>query len=140
MANYKPTNYNSLSPYFIVDDAQKLVEQLSTIFDAKTLRRYDRKDGSIMHIALLVDDSVIMISNSTEEYHAHTMMLHIYVQNVQETFKKAIDNGCKEIEKPINKGDDPDTRGSFYDCAGNYWSVSTQVIKYVVTGAGEAKS
>jgi PhnB protein len=126
MKQYKPENYNSLSPYLIVENAQKLVDLLTTIFDAKTLRRFDQENGKISHIELQLDDTVIMISDSTENYQANKTMLHIYVPNVFETFDKAIDNGCEIIEKPINKQGDPDTRGAFYDFAGNYWAVSTQ--------------
>ncbi|KXK40193.1 MAG: glyoxalase [Bacteroidetes bacterium OLB9] len=126
MTTYKPDNYNSLSPYLIVDNAQKLVDLLIVIFDAKILRRYDRDEGKIAHIELQLDDTVIMISDSTENYRAHMTMLHIYVPDVFKTFDKAIDNGCTLIEKPVNKQGDPDTRGSFYDFAGNYWAVSTQ--------------
>jgi PhnB protein len=126
MKNYKPENYNSLSPYLIVNNAHKLVDLLTVIFDAKTLRRFDRENGKIAHIELQLDDTVIMISDSTEDYEANTTMLHIYVPDVFKTFDKAIDNGCEMIEKPINKQGDPDTRGSFYDFAGNYWAVSTQ--------------
>jgi len=126
MKQYKPENYNSLSPYLIVDNAQKLVDLLTTIFDAKTVRRFDHENGKIAHIELQLDDSVIMISDSTESYKANKTMLHIYVPNVHVTFNKAIENGCELIEKPINKQGDPDTRGSFYDFAGNYWAVSTQ--------------
>lgn len=126
MTTYKPENYNSLSPYLIVDNAQKLVDLLTVIFDAKTLRRFDQKNGKIAHIELLLDDTVIMVSDSTENYAANKTMLHIYVSDVYKTFDKAIQNGCVEIEKPINKQGDPDTRGSFYDFAGNYWAVSTQ--------------
>jgi PhnB protein len=43
MKQYKPENYNSLSPYLIVDNAQKLVDLLNVIFDAKILRRFDHK-------------------------------------------------------------------------------------------------
>lgn len=126
MKQYKPENYNSLSPYLIVDNAQKLVDLLTTIFEAKTLRRFDHENGKIAHIELQLDDSVIMISDSTESYEANKTMLHIYVPDVLETFNKAIENGCELIEKPVNKQGDPDTRGSFYDFAGNYWAVSTQ--------------
>ena len=124
--HYKPEGYNSLSPYLIVDDAQKLVELLKTVFDAKELRRFDHENGKIAHIELKLDDSIIMISNSTENYPGHKMMLHFYVPDIFKTFDKAIENGCEIIEKPMNKNGDPDTRGSFYDFAGNYWSVSTQ--------------
>jgi PhnB protein len=123
---YKPKNYNSLSPYLIADDAGKLVDLLIVIFNASVLRRFDRKDGKIAHIELKLDDSIIMISNSTDVYAANTTMLHMYVPDVFKTFDLAIQNGCEIIEEPINKEGDPDMRGSFYDCAGNYWSVSTQ--------------
>jgi PhnB protein len=126
MKTYKPENYNSLSPYLIVDNAQKLVNLLNVIFDAKTLRRFDHENGKIAHIELLLDDTIIMISDSTESYRANKTMLHMYVPDVFKTYDKAIEYGCVEIEKPINKQGDPDTRGSFYDFAGNYWAVSTQ--------------
>ena len=126
MKSYKPDHYNSLSPYLIVDNAQKLVDLLAIIFDAKILRRFDHENGKIAHIELQLDDSVVMISDSTENYKANKTMLHVYVSDVFKTFDKAIENGCDIIEKPINKPGDPDTRGSFYDFAGNYWSVSTQ--------------
>ncbi|MFC4740090.1 VOC family protein [Flavobacterium ponti] len=126
MKMYKPKNYNSLSPYLIVDNAQKLVDLLKVIFDATELRKFDHENGTIAHIELALDDSVLMISNSTDNYPANTTMLHVYVPNVLKTYNLAIENGCKKIEEPINKDGDPDTRGSFYDFAGNYWSVSTQ--------------
>jgi len=116
---YKPKNYNFLSPYLIADNAQKLVDLLKTIFDATEVRRFDRDNGKISHMELRFDDTVLMISDSLENYPANKTMLHIYVPDVFKTFDKA-------IEKPVNKQGDPDTRGSFYDCAGNYWAVSTQ--------------
>ncbi|MGB3343228.1 MAG: VOC family protein [Aequorivita sp.] len=126
MKDFKPKNYNSLSPYLIVDDAQKLVDLLKTIFGAKELRRFNHENGTIAHIELKLDDSIVMISNSTDNYPANTTMLHIYVPDVFKTFDLAIKNGCELIENPVNKAGDPDTRGSFYDFAGNYWAVSTQ--------------
>ena len=126
MMPYKPDNYNSLSAYLIVDNAQKLVDLLTVIFNAEILRRFDHTNGKIAHIELKLDDTVIMISDSTEIYEANKTMLHIYVPDVFKTFEIAIANGCEIIEKPVNKPGDPDTRGSFYDFAGNYWAVSTQ--------------
>ena len=126
MTIYKPENYNSLSPYLIVDEAQKLVHLLKIIFKAIELRRFDHDNGTIAHIELKLDDTIIMISNSTDHYSANTTMLHIYVPDVFETFNLAVNNGCKIIEQPINKQGDPDIRGAFMDFAGNYWAVSTQ--------------
>lgn len=123
---YKPDAYNSLSPYLIADNAEKLVNSLKAIFNASELRRFDHDNGKIAHIELKLDDTVIMISDSTASYPSNRSMLHVYVPDVEATFRKAIDLGCIMIEKPTNKEGDPDTRGSFYDYAGNYWAVSTQ--------------
>lgn len=126
MKPYKPINYNSLSAYIIADDAQKLIELITTLFHAKQLRRFDRDNGKIAHCELQIDDTVIMISDSLENYPANKTMLHLYVPDVFETFDLAIKNGCEIIDKPTNKNGDPDTRGAFYDSAGNYWAISTQ--------------
>jgi len=124
---YKPENYNSLSSYLIVDDAQKLASLLEVVFGAKELRKYARANGSIMHMELMIDDTVLMLSDATADYPAQKTMLHMYVPDVMATFSRAINAGCELIEEPVNKPGDPDKRGSFYDSAGNYWAVSTQI-------------
>ena len=124
--SFKPANYNSLSPYLILDDAERFIDLMKAIFDAQLLRRYDHEDGTIMHAELMLDDSVIMFSSSSTAYQATTTILHLYVPDVYESFTKAIEMGCESIEAPVIKKGDPDTRGTFRDFAGNLWSVSTQ--------------
>ncbi|MEH6679915.1 MAG: VOC family protein [Sediminicola sp.] len=126
MKKYKPEGHNSLSPYLVVKDAPRLVKLLKEIFGATEQRRYDRADGSIMHIELKLDDSILMISDSTSDYPPNTTMLHIYVPDVFKTFETALEKGCEPVERPVNKPGDPDTRGSFNDYAGNSWWVSSQ--------------
>ena len=123
---FKPTGYNSVSPYFIVDGAQQLINMLAKIFDAKELRRYEMPNGKIMHVEVKIDDSVIMIADSSEEYPANKFLMHVYVQNVDEVFNKAISLGCESVELPTQKEGDPDRRGSFKDFAGNTWAIGTQ--------------
>ncbi|HLO55185.1 MAG TPA: VOC family protein [Saprospiraceae bacterium] len=125
---FKPNGYNSASPYFIVDEAQKLIDFLVYVFDAIQLRRYDRNDGSIMHAEIKIDDSVIMLSNASKEYPAMRLVMHVYVPNVDEIFEKAVSAGCEIIDKPKTREGDPDKRGTFKDFAGNMWSVATQVV------------
>jgi uncharacterized glyoxalase superfamily protein PhnB len=45
--NWKPQNYNSVSPYLVVNGAQKVVDFAKAVFDAKELRRYDMPDGTL---------------------------------------------------------------------------------------------
>lgn len=101
MKAYKPANYNSLSPYLIVDNAQKLVDLLKVIFSATELRRFEHDNVTIAHIELKLNDTVIMISNSTDNYPANTTTLNIYFTDVFKTFNLVGDNGCKIIEQPI---------------------------------------
>lgn len=124
---YKPAGYNSVSPYFIVDGAQKLIDFLVQLFDGKELRKYKREDGTIMHAEVKIDDSVIMISDATEEYPPVTIIMHVYVPDVNTTYIKALKLGASELQKPKNNEGDPDNRGTFLDFAGNMWSVSTQM-------------
>jgi uncharacterized glyoxalase superfamily protein PhnB len=124
---YKPVGYNSVSPYFIADGAQKLVDFLKQLFHAVEIRRFDRPDGKIMHTELKIDDSIIMLSDSTENYPAITLIMHVYVPKVDETYQKAISLGCISLEAPQESTGDPDRRATFKDFAGNIWSVGTQV-------------
>lgn len=125
---YKPEGYNSASPYLIVNGAQKLIDMLSNVFNATVKRRYERPDGSIMHVEAQIDDTVIMLSDATEKYPAYEFWMHIYVPDVDETYQKAMDYGCESEGAPMHKNEDPDKRGNFKDFAGNHWSVATQIV------------
>src|SRR5680860_1171153 len=125
--NFKPKGYNSVSPYYVVDDAQKLIELVLDIFDGEILRRYDMPDGTIKHAEIRLDDSVLMFGNSSDEYPPNQLLTHIYVKDVDSAFQKAIEMGCEPLEKPKERDGDPDRRGSFEDFAGNVWSIGTQM-------------
>ena len=118
---FKPKGYNSVSPYFVVDGAQKLIDLLMKIFDAEMLRKYDQPDGTIMHAEIKIDDSVLMFGEASKQYPPNQLLIHIYVPNVDETFKKAIDLGCEPVERPKEREGDPDRRGSFKDFAGKHY-------------------
>lgn len=126
---FKPTGYNSVSPYLVVKGAQKMIDLLKLIFDAKELRRYDMPDGSIMHAEVQVDDSVIMMGDASDVFPANKHLIHVYVPNVDEVYKKAISAGCEPLESPKEREGDPDRRGSFKDFAGNTWSIGTQLAR-----------
>lgn len=124
---FKPKSYNSVSPYFIVNGAQRFIDLMKAIFDASELRRYDYADKSIMHAELRIDDSVIMLADASEKYPAVPMVMHVYVKDVEVTFQKAVEAGCEVVEEPIVKKDDPDRRATFKDFSGNMWSIGTQL-------------
>ncbi len=98
--DFKPESYNSVSPYFIVKGAQKLIDLLQEVFDAEELRRYDMPDGSIMHAEIRIDDSVIMLGDASEKFPAMTQVIHVYVPDVDEVFSKAVAAGCRLLKFP----------------------------------------
>lgn len=124
--SYKPKGYNSVSPYLVVAGAQKMIDLLQEIFNTRELRRYDMPDGSIMHAELQIDDSVIMIGDAGDSFSPNQLLIHVYVPDVQKTFKKAIEQGCEVVEAPVHKKGDPDLRGQFKDFNGNTWAIGTQ--------------
>ena len=125
--DFKPAGYNSISPYFIVNGAQQLIDLMKHIFNATELRRYDMPDGTIMHAEIQIDDSVIMLGDSSDKFPAMPSVMHVYVPDVDETFGRAIEAGCEIVEKPKEREGDPDRRATFKDFAGNIWSVGTQL-------------
>lgn len=127
MSSFKPTGYNSASPYFIVADAQKFIALMQTIFDAKDLRRYDLPNGKIAHAEILIDDTVVMLSDATEKYPPMPVVMHVYVADVDAVFQKAMEAGCTVVEQPKTQEGDPDKRGTFTDFSGNMWSIGTQL-------------
>lgn len=126
---FKPHGYNTVSPYFVVKGAQKMVDMLKEIFHSKELRRYDGPNGTIMHVEVQIDDSVVMIGDSSDQYPPNQLLVHVYVSNVDEVFRRALDSGCKPVEPPTQREGDPDKRGMFTDFAGNTWAVGTQLNK-----------
>jgi len=127
MNTFKPTGYNSVSPYFIVKDTERLINLLVQIFEAKELRKYTNSEGGIMHAEVQIDDSVIMLSEASETYPANQFLIHVYVKDAQASYKKAIAAGCEPMGEPKRQEGDPDLRGMFKDFAGNTWAVGTQL-------------
>lgn len=129
MDDFKPAGYNSVSPYLVVNGAQRMIDLLKKVFNVQDLRKYETPDGKIMHSEVRLDDSVIMIADATEMWPQNQSLLHVYVADVDAIYRKAIDAGCEAGEQPKERDGDPDRRGGFRDFAGNYWSVSTQVAR-----------
>ena len=126
---YKPSGYNSVSPYLVVNGAQKMIALLKQIFHAGELRKYATSDGKIMHAEMKIDDSVVMLADASEEYPQNQFLIHVYVPDSSTIYRNAINAGCEPVEEPHQREGEPDRRGSFKDFAGNLWSVSTQVTK-----------
>jgi PhnB protein len=124
--SYKPQGYSSVAVYIMVDGAQRVIDFLKETFDAEELRRYDNADGSIMHVEVRIDDTVVMLADGGGSFPAFPVWLHVYVPDVDATYRRALAAGGTPVQEPQQK-DDPDRRGGVKDPAGNTWWIATQV-------------
>jgi uncharacterized glyoxalase superfamily protein PhnB len=123
---YKPDNYSSVSPYLIVHNASAVVDFLVSVFGAERLRHFPGEDGKLMHAEVRIDDSVIMLADAVSEWppvHAH---VHVYVGDVDATYRHALAAGATSVQAPVKK-EDPDKRGGVQDPSGTTWWIATKV-------------
>ncbi|HEX9987911.1 MAG TPA: VOC family protein [Chloroflexia bacterium] len=124
--SYKPEGYSSVAPYVMAEGAQRVIDFLKQTFDAEEMRRHDKADGSIMHAEVRIDDTVVMIADGGGQFPAFPVWLHVYVPDVDATYKRALAAGGVSVQEPEQQGD-PDRRGGVKDPAGNTWWIATQV-------------
>ena len=123
----KPDDYPSVSPYLVADDPEAVIDFLETVFDARTERRYDDPDGRLLHVEIRIDDSVVMMGGSSGEFPSTDSLIHVYVPDVDATYRRALDAGGESIQEPAEEDGDPDRRGLIAGPGGTTWVIGTQI-------------
>ncbi len=123
----KPAGYSTVSPYLIVAGAQRVVDFLRRTFEGQELRRLERPDGAIRHTEVRIGDTVVMLADAAEGWPPVPAHLHVYVEDVDAIYRRALEAGTESLQPPERKADDPDRRGGVRDPAGNSWWIATQV-------------
>jgi uncharacterized glyoxalase superfamily protein PhnB len=123
---FKPEGYSTVSPYLIVKGARGTIAFLTQVFEATELRRFPDATGRVRHAEVRIGDSVVMLADSIEGWPAGQAHVHIYVSDVDATYKRAIESGAESVQEPAKK-DDPDRRGGVKDAGGTTWWIATQV-------------
>lgn len=124
---WKPESYSTVSPYLVVSGAQQVIDFLTQVFGAAQLRRFDNPDGSIMHVELRIGDTVVMMGDAGGQWTARPASLHIYVEDVDAVYRRALAAGGISVQEPRRREGEPDRRGGVQDPAGNTWWIATQV-------------
>ena len=123
---YKPQGHTTVSPYLIVDGASQTIDFLKAVFGAIELRRFRDSSGKLMHAEVRIDDTVIMLADGAESWPPIPCYVHVYVRDVDKTYKKALDAGATSVQEPVKK-DDADKRGGVKDAGGTTWWIATKV-------------
>src|SRR4026208_707250 len=114
-----PSHYNRLMPYIIIPNGYKFMEFMKNIFGATEQAIVPRSEGVIMHGELRVGDAVIMFADVTDQFEARPAGIFIYVEDTDETYKKAIDEGAASLMKPTQQP--YGYTCGFHDPFGNDW-------------------
>ena len=126
-SHYKPANYSTVSPYLIVNGADATIDFLKLVFGAIELRRFPDESGKLRHAEVRIDDTVIMLADpAPPDWPPISSYMHIYVQDVNATYRKAMEAGAVSVQEPVKKQDE-DKRGGVKDAGGTTWWIATKV-------------
>jgi PhnB protein len=128
-----PDGYHTLTPFLTVRDASRAIDFYQQAFGAQ-LRGGVAKgpDGKVMHAELKIGDSVIMLSDEYPEFGSlspqsggsTSMGLHIYVEDVDHAFDRAVKAGA-HVDMPVTDQFWGDRYGRLKDPFGHKWSLAT---------------
>ena len=124
--SYKPESYSTVSPYLIVDGASGTIDFLKHVFDAVELRRFADDSGRIVHAEVRIEDTVVMVADGVEGWPPIPSYVHVYVSDVDATYRRALEAGATSVQEPVKK-EDEDKRGGVKDAGGTTWWIATRV-------------
>ncbi len=127
-----PEGYHTLTPYMTVRDAARAIEFYKKAFGATERGVMKDPTGKVMHAELVIGDSILMLADEYPDYGAlspetvggSSMGLHIYVDNVDAAFDRAIKAGAR-VEMPVMDQFWGDRYGKLKDPFGHKWSIAT---------------
>lgn len=120
-----PKGFQSVTPYFIVDDGEKFLNFLLEAFDADIIERHKDENGRLQHSAAKIFDSMIEASQGSEKYPPIPLAIHLYVPDCDAVYAKALAAGGESI---FEVADMPygERSGGVKDTCGNQWYIATQ--------------
>jgi uncharacterized glyoxalase superfamily protein PhnB len=124
---FKPSGYNTASPYLIVDGASRTIDFLVKVFGAVELGRYPYDNGRLRHAGVRIGDTVVMLADSVDGWPAMPAYVHVYVPDVDAAYTAALAAGATSVQAPEKRKDDEDKRGGIQDPGGTTWWIATRV-------------
>ena len=119
-----PARKPKLAPYLVVKNAAGLINFVEKALGGKLTFIEKAADGRIHHAEIKVADSLVMLAEVPAGRDPFPAMLHLYVPDVDATYKKAMNVGAISVREPADQPDG-DRRGGVRDAWGNEWWLST---------------
>jgi PhnB protein len=134
MAKPIPDDYPRVTPYLYIDGAGAAIDFYCSVLGAKERMRMSGPDGRVGHAELDLGDSMIMLADQNPDMDVRgpwaiggtPMSLHVYVEDADGVFDRAIQAGAKVL-RPVEDQFYGDRSGQFEDPFGHRWNVATHV-------------
>ena len=117
--------FHSVTPYFTVRQPDKLIDFVTYAFGATENFRSTGSAGG-MHAEVNIGDSLVMIGGA-EHIEPMPTAIHLYVPNVDEAYKRALEAGGKSLMEPANQPYG-ERSGGVEDPTGNRWYIATPFV------------
>ena len=132
--NAIPPGMHSVTPHLTCAGAADAIEFYKKAFGATEAARLPGPDGKLMHAMVRIGDSAVMLMDEFPEHGAlgpkslrgSAVVLHLYVDNVDAFFARAVDAGATII-MPLEDMFWGDRYGQLDDPFGHRWSVATHI-------------
>jgi PhnB protein len=129
----------SLSPHLIVDGAAAAIDFYVNAFNAVELGRVPGPDGRLIHAALQINGSTVLLNDDFPEMNDGKSMtpialggtpvtIHLTVTDVDARFAQAVDAGATVV-MPLEDQFWGDRYGVLRDPFGHHWSLGQPVRK-----------
>lgn len=145
-----PEGYHTLTLHLSIKDALKAIKFYKEAFGAQEMEICQTPEGKVMHAVIKIGNSLIMLADEFPEYgcgvsspqslKGTTAMLHLFVEDVDAAFAKALKAGAK-MKRPVEDQFWGDRYGQLEDPFGHLWSLATHKVdmtKEEVAQAAEA--
>jgi len=134
MTKANPDGYPRVTPYLYIDGAKAAIDFYTTVLDAEERMTMPGPEGKVGHAELSIGDSLIMLADEFPDMGARgprsvggsPVTVHVYVEDVDTTFERAIDAGATAL-RPVENKFYGDRGGEFEDPFGHRWSIATHV-------------
>jgi PhnB protein len=129
-----PEGYHTATPYLYVKGGAKALDFYKKAFGATELMRMEGPGGSIGHAEIKIGDSPIMLADespemgarSPESYGGSAVGIMLYVPDVDDTVKRAVEAGAK-LDRAVEDKFYGDRMGSIIDPFGHIWYITTHI-------------
>jgi PhnB protein len=121
-----PRIRHTIVPHCVVRSSSELIEFLEQAFGATEEFRAVMPDGRIPHAEVRIGDSMLEMGDANEKYPPIEFGIHLYVDNVDELYERALAAGGKAV-RPIVNQFYGDREGTIEDPFGNHWYIASPV-------------